>query len=148
MNRAIVILIALGALLGGALTAAEPNSTEQTILTLEKKAMDGFGKGNPDAAIALIDSNSTFLHADIRERLVGQPAIKALYESFRGQPLFDSYEIEQPKVQVEGDAAVLTYILVRKLGSSTTRWNGTQVYLHKPDGWRIIHSHWSVPTRN
>lgn len=148
MNRILAILIALGALLGGALTAAEPTPTEQTILALEKKAMDGLGKGNPDAAIALIDSNSTFLHADIRERLVGLPAIRALYESYRGQPLFDSYDMEQPKVQVEGDTAVLTYILVRHLGSSTTRWNGTQVYQHRSDGWRVIHSHWSVPTRN
>jgi hypothetical protein len=39
---------------------------------------------------------------------------------------------------------VLTYILVRHVGASTTRWNATQVYQRKKDGWRVIHSHWSV----
>ena len=60
------------------------------------------------------------------------------------RPLFDSYEMAGPKVQTSGDIAVLTYILVRHTGSATSRWNATQVYQRKKEGWRIIHSHWSA----
>ncbi len=49
-----------------------------------------------------------------------------------------------PKVQTTGDAAILTYLLVSHAGAATTRWNATQVYQRKRDGWRVIHSHWSV----
>jgi hypothetical protein len=28
-------------------------------------------------------------------------------------------------------------------GTVTSRWNATQVYQRKNEGWRIIHSHWS-----
>ena len=74
----------------------------------------------------------------------GLPAVKALFDGYRGRPLFDSYEMAEPKVQASGDTAVLTYILVRHIGTMTTRWNATQVYRQKKEGWRIIHSHWSV----
>ena len=48
------------------------------------------------------------------------------------------------KVQSSGDTAVLTYVLVRHVGTATTRWNATQVYQRKKEGRRIIHSHWSA----
>jgi hypothetical protein len=38
----------------------------------------------------------------------------------------------------------LTYTLVRHLGTTTSRWNATQVYQRKKEGWRIVHSHWSA----
>ena len=78
------------------------------------------------------------------KRLEGLPALKALFEAYRGKPLFDSYEMADAKVQSSGDTAVLTYVLVRHVGTATTRWNATQVYQRKKEGWRIIHSHWSA----
>jgi ketosteroid isomerase-like protein len=47
------------------------------------------------------------------------------------------------KVVVGGDMAVLTYLFVFRNGSTAGRWNSTQVYQRKKDGWRVIHSHWS-----
>jgi ketosteroid isomerase-like protein len=85
------------------------------------------------------------------KRFDGIASLKALFESYRGTPLFDRYEIVDPKIQTGGDMAVLTYILVRRNGAGTTRWNSTQVYQRKKDGWRVIHSHWSQtnpPARN
>jgi ketosteroid isomerase-like protein len=70
--------------------------------------------------------------------------VKALYDAYRGRPLFDSYEIVDPKVQTGGDVAVLTYILVQQNGSTANRYNATEVYQRKKDGWRVIHSHWSA----
>ena len=46
-------------------------------------------------------------------------------------------------MQTSGDTAILTYFLVMRMGTATTRWNATQVYQRKKEGWRVIHSHWS-----
>ena len=89
------------------------------------------------------DPQITYFHVMTDKRLDGLAALKALYEPYRGMPLYDSYEITDPKVQAAGDMAILTYIMVRHNGSVTTRWNATQVYQKKPQGWRVIHSHWS-----
>jgi hypothetical protein len=58
--------------------------------------------------------------------------------------LFDSYEVAEPRVQTSAGMAVLTYVLVTHTGTATGRWNATEVYQRKPEGWRMIHSHWSL----
>jgi ketosteroid isomerase-like protein len=114
------------------------------VLALERKTLDGWQAGNPDPLLAISDPDITYFHVVTEKRLDGLPALKALFEGYRGKPLFDSYEMAEPKVQSSGDIAVLTYILVRHVGTATSRWNATQVYRRKKEGWRIIHSHWSA----
>ena len=64
----------------------------------------------------------------------GTPAVVAPGETREGVRL----------ISVSGDVAVLTYILVQHRGTEIARWNASQVYQHKKEGWRVIHSHWSV----
>ncbi|MGO9259171.1 MAG: YybH family protein [Bryobacteraceae bacterium] len=135
---------AVAAALCGVLAAGDQNqTTAREILALERQALDGWGAGNPDPLLAISDPEITYFHAVVGQRLDGLPAVKALFEGYRGRPLFDRYEMADPKVQSSGDTAILTYILVRHVGTATTRWNATQVYQRKKEGWRIIHSHWS-----
>jgi ketosteroid isomerase-like protein len=140
-----ILACAAAAALCGVLAAADPNEAiYREIVALERAALDGWQKGNPDALLAISDPEITHFHAMTNGRLDGLPAVRALFEGYRGRPLFDSYEMAGPKVQSSGDTAILTYILVRHIGTVTTRWNATQVYSRKQEGWRIIHSHWSV----
>ena len=137
-------LLLLGALASALCTlssAADPN--EAAILALERQALDGWLHGNPDPLLAILDPDVTYFHVVVGKRLDGLPAVQALFEGYRGQPLYDRYEIADPKVQSAGDTAILTYILVQHAGSITRRWSATHVYLHKKEGWRVIHSHWS-----
>jgi ketosteroid isomerase-like protein len=144
MKKAI-LACAMAAAACGAMPAADgTDAAGREILALERQAMDGWQTGNPDPMLAISDPDITWFHIMTDKRLDGLPAVKALFESYRGMPLFDSYEMAGPKVQTSGDIAVLTYILVRHTGSATSRWNATQVYQRKKDGWRIIHSHWSA----
>ena len=113
-------------------------------VALERSAMDGLQKGDPGPALAISDREITYFHIMTDRRLDGLPALQALYEPYRGRPLFDSYEMLDPKVQVSGDVAVLTYNFVRHNGTAAGRWNATQVYQRKKEGWRIIHSHFSM----
>ncbi len=144
MKMSILACAAVAALCGVS-AAADPNeATAREILALERTALDGWQVGNPDALLAILDPEITYFHAVTDRRLDGLPAVRALFEAYRGRPLFDSYEMAEPKVQATADSAVLTYVLVRHIGTVTTRWNATQVYQRKREGWRIIHSHWST----
>jgi hypothetical protein len=143
--KVLVLAGAVAAALCGVLAAADTNeATAREVLALERTTLDGWQMGNPDPLLAISDPEITYFHVVTDKRLDGLPAVKALFEGYRGRPLFDSYEMAEPKVQSSGDTAVLTYTLVRHVGTATTRWNATQVYQRKKEGWRIIHSHWSA----
>ena len=143
--RMAILMAAMAAVACGALAGADSNTeTAREILALERGAMDGWLKGDPDPFLRISDPEITYFHVMTPQRLDGLPAVKALYEAYRGRPLFDSYEIVDPKVQTGGDVAVLTYILVQQNGSTANRYNATEVYQRKKDGWRVVHSHWSA----
>ena len=143
--KTLVLAGAVAAALCGALAAADRDeAAAREVLALERTTLDGWQVGNPDPLLAISDPDITYFHVVTDKRLDGLPALKALFEAYRGRPLFDSYEMAEPKVQASGDTAVLTYTLVRRLGTATTRWNATQVYQRKKEGWRIVHSHWSA----
>jgi hypothetical protein len=145
MKRIVLAGAVAAAALGGMLAAADGNeATAREVLALERTTLDGWQMGNPDPLLAISDPEITYFHVVTDKRLDGLPAVRALFEGYRGRPLFDSYEMADPKVQSSGDTAVLTYTLVRHVGTATTRWNATQVYQRKKEGWRIIHSHWSA----
>ena len=53
-----------------------------------------------------------------------------------------------PKVQIHGNTAVLTFNLIDYEGTSggtiqQNYWNSTEVYSLIKGEWQIIHSHWS-----
>jgi hypothetical protein len=144
MRTAILACAAAAVLCGTMVAADEADATGREILALERKALDGWQTGNPDPLLAISDPDITYFHVMTGKRLDGLPAVAALFERYRGTPLFDSYEMADPKVQAAGDTAVLTYILVQHVGTATSRWNATQVYQRKKVGWRVIHSHWSA----
>jgi ketosteroid isomerase-like protein len=131
-------------LLAAALCCVAAAADTADILALERKAMDGFLQGNPDPALSMAAPDITYFHTMTQKRLDGLPAVKALYEQYRGRPLFDSYEMADAKVQTAGDVAILTYILVQHVQGNTARWNATEVYRKTGDGWLVIHSHWSA----
>ncbi len=140
-----ILAFAIVAVLSGAgvQSAAPRPDTPAEIIALERKVLDGWVQGNPEPTLAMSDGEITYFHVMSEKRLDGLAAVKAIVDPYRGRPLYDRYEMLEPKVQVAGDVAVLTYILVQRLGSMSSRWNSTQVYQRKPGGWCVIHSHWS-----
>lgn len=144
MTKTLVGALAVAALLGLALsTALAADDPAAAVIALERQALDGLGRGNLDALLALSDTEISYFHVMTTARLDGATAVQALVEPYRGRPLFDRYEMLTPRVQVAGDVAVLTYVLEQRNGAASTRWNGTQVYRRHGNTWRIIHTHWS-----
>jgi catechol 2,3-dioxygenase-like lactoylglutathione lyase family enzyme len=113
------------------------------ILKLETAALEGWQRGSPDPMLATLDPEVTYVNAATAQLLNGLPAVKELFEKYRGRPLYDSFAILHPLVRVSGDCAVLSYQLEQRIGSMRRLWNGTQVYEHRDGTWRIIHTHWS-----
>jgi hypothetical protein len=140
----ILVLCAIMLSCGAPALADSNDKAAKEVLDLERAAMDGWMKGDPDPSLAVADPEITYIHAVAAKRLDGLDAVRTLFEQYRGTPLFDSYEMVDPKVQLAGDAAILSYTLVRHNGDAVNRWNGTQVYQRKANGWRVIHAHWSV----
>ncbi len=139
-----ILICALTLLCSGVPAPADP---VETILAMERRAMDGWREGNPDGFLAISDSEITVFHSIFEKRLSGLEAVRAVYEGYRGRPLFDRYDVSEPKVVVTGDVAVLTYLFTTENGSLVRHWQVTEIYRHGTAGWRIIHSHFSEVRR-
>jgi hypothetical protein len=144
LRKTVLVLACVVALWIAPGWTSSETETARKFLALERQAMDGWLKGDPNPQLAISDPQITYIHDVVGKRLEGLSALKGLYAQYRGVPLFDSYELLSPKVQATGDVAVVTYQLARHNGSATTYWNATQIYRKNPEGWRIIHTHWSA----
>jgi ketosteroid isomerase-like protein len=135
---------AAAVVLAGALAAAEPDAgVARQLVALERQAMDGWSKGSPDADLAISDPAITYIDPARDGRIEGRAALAEFFEKYRGTPLFDSYEIVDPKVRVAGDTAVLSFFLQCRRSETDYRYNATLVWQRTGDGWRVIHEHWS-----
>jgi predicted enzyme related to lactoylglutathione lyase/ketosteroid isomerase-like protein len=114
-----------------------------TILALEKTAMDRWAQGDPSGFLDISSPDVVYFDPSQERRLDGLAALTRLYEGIRGQIHLTRYELLNPLVQRCGDGAVLTYNFVGESPTQTARWNCTEVYKHTPAGWRIIQTHWS-----
>jgi ketosteroid isomerase-like protein len=122
------------------------------LLAMECAALDRWGNGDPSGFLEISAPDVVYFDPFREQRVDGIQELTELYESFRGQVQLQSYEIINPKVQLlprdgvlrEGNGAVLTFNY-SSLGKSgkTTRWNCTEVYRKKAEGWEIIQTHWS-----
>lgn len=119
------------------------------VMSLESSAIGRWRKGEPWGFTEISSPDVTYFDVGTPQRLTGLDALKALYAKLEGEIQYDVMEFIDPKVQVHGDVAVLTYrFFSTRLNAdgsilNRTPWNCTEVYERKGDVWRIIHSHWS-----
>ncbi|MBI5244519.1 MAG: nuclear transport factor 2 family protein [Elusimicrobia bacterium] len=118
------------------------------IVAQERKALDRWGNGDPGEFVELSAPEVTYFDPHLERRIDGQEALRDYYASLAGKIRIDRYELLNPKVQVHGDIAVLTfnYVSWSTAGGKTTesRWNCTEVYARIDREWRIIQTHWSL----
>jgi hypothetical protein len=117
---------------------------EETIIQLEKAALERWNSGDPSGFLELSTSEVTYFDPFLQKRLDGLDTLTALYESIRGQVHVDKYELIDPQVQATDNMAVLTFNYVAHSGDLVFRWNCTEVYrMEATRAWKIIHTHWS-----
>ena len=112
------------------------------LIALEQAALRRWCDGDPSGFLELCAEDVVYFDPFLDRRLDGLPALTDYYESLRGKIRAERFELVDPRVQVVGDAAVLTFNFV-SYGTGTSRWNCTEVFRRTGDAWRLIQTHWS-----
>jgi len=139
-----MVVLALLITLGSAADDFKP----ETIIALERSAIDRWGKGDPQGFLENYAPGISYFAPSEEHRVDGLAAMRDLLIPITGKVKINSYEMVNPRVQRRGDIAVLSYQVVdhltRRGGQSVTvRWNSTAVYERIQGHWKIIHSHFS-----
>ncbi len=147
LRRFLTILVLVGVGVSTIGCAADVRQAD-TVVALERGALDRWGRGDPEGYLELYASDVTYFDPMRDRRIDGSDAMRLALEPIKGLVKIDRYEMIAPRVYTSGDVAILTYNLVshgrtRDGGAALTRWNSTAVYRLTDRRWRIVHSHWS-----
>ncbi len=116
---------------------------QEIILNLEREAFRRWALGDADGFLEISDPELSYFDPFVEKRVDALPDLAALYHRTQWPPV-ESYELIDPRVQVAGDAAVLTFRFESRGSEGFARWNTTEVYRRTAAGWRIIHTHWAL----
>jgi uncharacterized protein (TIGR02246 family) len=122
---------------------------EETILSLEKGAMERWRNGDPWGFVAISAEEMTYVDPSLNTLILSLEEFKAYMKQLEGKIRYQGSEFIDPRVVVAGDAAVLSYnyrssvITPEGTAISQIPWNATEVYFRRDDKWRIVHTHWS-----
>jgi len=131
------------------MTTTQSQTVAEHIITLERTALERWGKGDPGGFLELYAPDITYFDPLTAARVDGHQAMVDYYRPWAGTIRISRFEILNPQVVVDGDMALLTYNLVnyssdaRGIESVGSRWNSTTVFQRQGEAWRSIHSHWS-----
>lgn len=116
----------------------------ETIIALEKGALEKWNQGDPSGYLELSADNVTYFDPSIEQRLDGLDNLRKYYEPIKGQINVSRYEMLNPKVAATNNMAVLTFNLHSYKADKVFKWNCTEVYRLEPSGqWKIVQTHWS-----
>jgi len=120
-------------------------SIAEDIISLERAALDRWCQGDPSGFLEISAVEVSYFDPFQPKRLDGLANLTAFYETLRGQISADRWEMIDPRVEVIGKAAVLTFNFVSYSGGEgqRMRWNCTEVYRWDETNWRIVQTHWS-----
>ena len=114
------------------------------LIQMERAALDRWGRGDPDGFLEISAAEVSYFDPFLSEGIHGLSELRQYYKQLRGKIFVECDEMIDPKVQVSGETAVLSYRYAsRGRGGDEMRWNTTEVYRRGEDGWRIVHTHWS-----
>ena len=134
-----------------ALTACTPNDDFQpeTIVALERAALDRWNHGDPNGYLERYAPEVTYFDPTTERRIDGIDAMRAYYAPLAGKIRAESYDMRNVSVQHHGDVAALSYNLYVTGASFDGQpqperpWNSTKIYTRIDGAWKIVHDHWS-----
>jgi len=122
---------------------------EETILSLEKAAMERWRNGDPWGFVENSAPDISYIDPGQVMPIIGLEEYKVYMKQLEGKVHYQRSEFIDPKIVVIGDAAVLSYNYRSTVLSgegevmTQTPWNSTEVYFRRDGQWRIVHNHWS-----
>jgi len=121
------------------------NELTEKVIGLEKGALDKWFKGDTSGYLNLWSQKDFSYFDSSKEHRVDSYAEikKFVLDNVEGKLFADTYDFEDPRVQINGDTAILTYQLYAKTSLNEMRYNCIEIYQKEDDGWKVIHSTWS-----
>jgi ketosteroid isomerase-like protein len=119
------------------------------LMSLEAAAMARWDKGDPWGFIELSAPDVTYFDTGTPKRINGREALSAEYKQREGKISYEVMDFIEPWALAKDDLAVLFYRFfstrLNADGSVASRvpWNCSEVFQRMPEGWKIIHTHWS-----
>jgi ketosteroid isomerase-like protein len=122
---------------------------DETVISLERGAMDRWGNGDPNGFLEIYAPGITYFDPGRERRIDGIEAMTAALAPIKGLIMLDHYDMIAPSVYHDGNVAVLSYNLVtygKGAGpeARVTRWNVTAAYALIQGKWKIVHHHFSI----
>lgn len=121
-------------------------NVEQTILAMERQALDRWAAGDPVGfSEGFADDVTYFDDIGASTRIDGLEELRTYLTSLEGEIPPHSYEIVDPRVQVYGDIAICTLRYHSTVnGEPGPPWKATDVYRLTDGTWHLVHAHWSL----
>jgi hypothetical protein len=117
---------------------------QSIVLSLERAALDRWGKGDPSGYLQISDDTVSYFDPFHSQRIDGLDALSEYYKPIQGRIRIERDEIIDPRVQLLGDVAILTFNYQSHGSEGVMNWHCTEVYQQSATSWRIVHTHWSV----
>lgn len=148
--RPVVAALAAAGLLACGLASAQSAGVEAEIIALAKSQWASENQNRPPAeAWTAIADDYTEFNPEAPTRIDGKAMAAKFYDAFRqsGETGVVS-EMLNPKVQVYGDAAILSYNyagLVKKNDGKldSVFAKSTRVYVRQGGGWKLVHANFA-----
>jgi len=120
------------------------NRTQQQILGLEREQTSDFNSRNLKALLAQFGSDFVGFSSTRYERIAGRTALKRTFEHYLDQSPSLRYQIRQPRVQVFGGTAVVSFYWEVELASGhKIEGRGSHVFVKRGKMWSVVHEHFS-----
>ena len=142
------------ALVGGLVfgSGSRAGKSEQAVLeelmALTRASLDDwYGQSDPTIFATGFADKATYYDPWVGGRL-DDGAISEYLMAFLGQVPKVEYDIPDPRVDLHGETAILTFVCNStdpKTGV-TTPWNVTEIFIRSSGGWKRVHANWSYTT--
>ena len=122
----------------------EENARE-TILALERKALDRWCKGDPFGLSDMAADDVSYFDHLTESRVDGIAALKQHLRQYEGKVNVPRFEMPNATLRLHDNTAVLAFNwhTYSEDATQTSRWNATEVYFRIDNQWKLVHSHWS-----
>lgn len=117
----------------------------EELLVIVTTGLDGwYGESNPTAYAESFADKATYFDPWSGGTLE-DGAIKEYLMASMGQVPELNYEISNPRVDLYGDMAVLTFNCdaIVPNGGAVTTWNVTEIFARTRGGWERVHANWN-----
>jgi ketosteroid isomerase-like protein len=117
---------------------------ERELIRLERKQVNDFNRHSVPALLSHFDRKFVGFSSTRHERVSGAAQLARTFRHYMSVSPKVRYAISQPKVQVLGESAVVSfYWKVQLAPGHSIDGRGSHVFARKGKLWKIVHEHFS-----